>query len=84
MKKYEIKFRNSGDWINNVTNVSVNGTSYKSGLSWGETKERYAVYPVDELIGIGSDDFKVDTENIITVKAKGYDDFTFKRWQNNK
>ncbi|WP_243125764.1 hemoblobin-interacting domain-containing protein [Paraclostridium sordellii] len=34
MKKYEIKFRNSGDWINNVTNVSVNGTFYKSGLSW--------------------------------------------------
>lgn len=84
MKKYEIKFRNSGDWINNVTNVSVNGTFYKSGLSWGETKERYAVYPVDELIGIGSDDFKVDTENTITVKAKGYDDFTFKLSKDGK
>ncbi|WEV15518.1 DUF1533 domain-containing protein [Clostridium perfringens D] len=38
MKKYDIKFLNSGEWINNITGVSVNGVEYKSGLVWGDSK----------------------------------------------
>ncbi|MGL5243594.1 MAG: hypothetical protein ACRC7R_00245, partial [Sarcina sp.] len=32
---------------------------------------------VDKLIAIGSDSFKCDLDNIVIVKAKGYDDVTF-------
>lgn len=77
MKKYDIKFLNSGEWINNITGVSVNGVEYKSGLVWGDSKDRYAVYKSDNNIGIGYEGFKQNEDNIIKVKAKGYNDFTF-------
>lgn len=77
MKKYDIKFGNSGDWINNIIKVFVNGIEYKSGLLWGKTSEYYSIYSVDEIIGIGSDKFKANNDNVVVVKAKGYDDFTF-------
>ncbi|ELC8379227.1 DUF1533 domain-containing protein [Clostridium perfringens] len=77
MKKYDIKFLNSGEWINNITGVSVNGVEYKSGLVWGDSKDRYAVYKSDNNIGIGYESFKQNEDNIIKVKAKGYNDFTF-------
>ncbi|MPQ44286.1 hemoblobin-interacting domain-containing protein [Clostridium tarantellae] len=77
MKKYDIKFENAGEWINNVTGISVNNTEYKLGLAWGQTSGHYAIYKNDELIGIGSDNFKSDNDNVVTVKAKGYDDLTF-------
>ncbi|MDM0608207.1 DUF1533 domain-containing protein [Clostridium perfringens] len=76
MKKYDIKFLNSGEWINNITGVSVNGVEYKSGLVWGDSKDRYAVYKSDNNIGIGYEGFKQNEDNIIKVKAKGYNDFT--------
>ncbi|MCX0390087.1 DUF1533 domain-containing protein [Clostridium perfringens] len=77
MKKYDIKFLNSGEWINNIIGVSVNGVEYKSGLVWGDSKDRYAVYKSDNNIGIGYEGFKQNEDNIIKVKAKGYNDFTF-------
>ncbi|MDZ5046368.1 DUF1533 domain-containing protein, partial [Clostridium perfringens] len=77
MKKYDIKFLNSGEWINNITGVSVNGVEYKSGLVWGDSKDRYAVYKSDNNIGIGYEGFKQNEDNIIKIKAKGYNDFTF-------
>ncbi|MDU3843288.1 MAG: DUF1533 domain-containing protein [Clostridium perfringens] len=77
MKKYDIKFLNSGEWINNITGVSVNGVEYKSGLVWGDSKDRYAIYKSDNNIGIGYEGFKQNEDNIIKVKAKGYNDFTF-------
>ena len=54
MKKYDIKFLNSGEWINNITGVSVNGVEYKSGLVWGDSKDRYAVYKSDNNIDVKS------------------------------
>lgn len=77
MSKYDIRFLNSGQWIENITGVSVNGTEYKSGLTWGETKDHYAVYTTDQLIAIGYEDFKKDSDNVIKVKAKDYEEFNF-------
>ncbi|GAA0065351.1 MAG: DUF1533 domain-containing protein [Clostridium perfringens] len=77
MKKYDIKFLNSGEWINNITGVSVNGVEYKSGLVWGDSKDRYAVYKSDNNIGIGYESFNNEGENLIKIKSKGYKEYAF-------
>ncbi len=49
-----------------------------SQVLYGEIqKDRYAVYKSDNNIGIGYEGFKQNEDNIIKVKAKGYNDFTF-------
>ncbi|HHD2734199.1 TPA: hemoblobin-interacting domain-containing protein [Clostridium perfringens] len=77
MKKYDIKFLNSGEWINNITGVSVNGVEYKSGLSWWESKERYAIYEADKTLAIGYESFNNEGENLIKIKSKGYKEYAF-------
>lgn len=77
MKKYDIKFLNSGEWINNITGVSVNGVEYKSGLVWGDSKERYAIYEADKTLAIGYESFNNEGENLIKIKSKGYKEYAF-------
>ncbi len=77
MKKYDIKFLNSGEWINNITGVSVNGVEYKSGLVWGDSKDRYAIYEADKTLAIGYESFNNEGENLIKIKSKGYKEYAF-------
>ncbi|MDK0978603.1 hemoblobin-interacting domain-containing protein [Clostridium perfringens] len=77
MKKYDIKFLNSEEWLNNITDISVNGVSYKSGLSWWESKERYAIYEADKTLAIGYESFNNEGENLIKIKSKGYKEYAF-------
>ena len=77
MKKYDIKFLNSGEWIKNITDISVNEVPYKSGLSWWESKERYAIYEADKTLAIGYESFNNEGENIIKIKSKGYKEYAF-------
>lgn len=77
IKKYNIKFLNSEEWLKNITDISVNGVSYKSGLSWWESKERYAIYEADKTLAIGYESFNNEGENLIKIKSKGYKEYTF-------
>lgn len=77
MKKYDIKFLNSGEWLKNITDISVNEVPYKSGLSWWESKERYAIYEADKTLAIGYESFNNEGENIIKIKSKGYKEYAF-------
>ncbi|MBS5967981.1 MAG: DUF1533 domain-containing protein [Clostridium perfringens] len=77
IKKYNIKFLNSEEWLKNITDISVNGVLYKSGLSWWESKERYAIYESDKTLAIGYESFNNEDENLIKIKSKGYKEYTF-------
>ncbi|MBI6038846.1 hemoblobin-interacting domain-containing protein [Clostridium perfringens] len=77
IKKYNIKFLNSEEWLKNITDISVNGVSYKSGLSWWESKERYAIYEADKTLAIGYESFNNEGENLIKIKSKGYKEYSF-------
>ncbi|GAA0093509.1 hemoblobin-interacting domain-containing protein [Clostridium perfringens] len=77
MKKYDIKFLNSEEWLKNITDISVNEVSYKSGLSWWESKERYAIYEADKTLAIGYESFNNEGENLIKIKSKGYKEYAF-------
>lgn len=77
IKKYNIKFLNSEEWLKNITDISVNGVPYKSGLSWWESKERYAIYEADKTLAIGYESFNNEGENLIKIKSKGYKEYTF-------
>ncbi|WP_415322423.1 hemoblobin-interacting domain-containing protein [Clostridium perfringens] len=77
IKKYNIKFLNSEEWLKNITDISVNGVSYKSGLSWWESKERYAIYEADKTLAIGYESFNNEGENLIKIKSKGYKEYAF-------
>lgn len=77
MKKYDIKFLNSEEWLKNITDISVNEVPYKSGLSWWESKERYAIYEADKTLAIGYESFNNEGENIIKIKSKGYKEYAF-------
>ena len=77
IKKYNIKFLNSEEWLKNITDISVNEVPYKSGLSWWESKERYAIYEADKTLAIGYESFNNEGENIIKIKSKGYKEYAF-------
>ncbi|EOU1681249.1 DUF1533 domain-containing protein [Clostridium perfringens] len=77
IKKYNIKFLNSEEWLKNITDISVNVVPYKSGLSWWESKERYAIYEADKTLAIGYESFNNEGENLIKIKSKGYKEYTF-------
>lgn len=77
MKKYDIKFLNSEEWLKNITDISVNEVPYKSGLSWWESKERYAIYEADKTLAIGYESFNNEGENLIKIKSKGYKEYAF-------
>ena len=77
IKKYNIKFLNSEEWLKNITDISVNGVSYKSGFSWWESKERYAIYEADKTLAIGYESFNNEGENLIKIKSKGYKEYAF-------
>ncbi|MDM1005670.1 DUF1533 domain-containing protein [Clostridium perfringens] len=77
IKKYNIKFLNSEEWLKNITDISVNEVPYKSGLSWWESKERYAIYEADKTLAIGYESFNNEGENLIKIKSKGYKEYAF-------
>ncbi|ELC8439131.1 DUF1533 domain-containing protein, partial [Clostridium perfringens] len=61
----------------NITDISVNEVPYKSGLSWWESKERYAIYEADKTLAIGYESFNNEGENLIKIKSKGYKEYAF-------
>lgn len=70
IKKYNIKFLNSEEWLKNITDISVNEVPYKSGLSWWESKERYAIYEADKTLAIGYESFNNEGRTLLRLNQR--------------
>ena len=65
----------SSDWIQNISNVSVNDQSYKKG-SYVYGSAQYTISETDCFVKIGDQEITKE-KNEIVISAAGYEDLTF-------
>ena len=65
----------SSDWIQNISNVSVNGQSYEKG-SYVYGYAQYTISETDCFVKIGDQEITKE-KNEIVISAAGYEDLTF-------
>ena len=61
------------EWMNAITEIAVNGTTYEKGFVWNNTS--YSLAVTDGKISLGNAEF-TDEVNEVVISAEGYEDLT--------
>ena len=61
------------DWMNAITEVTVNGDAYEQGYVWGD--KHYSLAKTDGNVKLGGESFTEDVNEVV-ISAEGYKDLT--------
>ncbi|WP_432626735.1 hemoblobin-interacting domain-containing protein [Brotaphodocola sp.] len=61
------------DWMNAITEVTVNGDAYEQGMVWGD--KHYSLALTDGNVKLGGESFNEDVNEVV-ICAEGYKDLT--------
>lgn len=61
------------DWMNAITEVTVNGDAYEQGMVWGD--KHYSLALTDGNVKLGGESFTEDVNEVV-ICAEGYKDLT--------
>lgn len=82
---WELTFKNADDYINSITDVQVNGTSWTEQSYNVSQGGQYYVNKNDNKLVFSAKDFSsnptitvLKSGDVVTIAAKGYDNLTFK------